>query len=110
MGRLCRLHSNDLFRLDREPDGYLGGSVKYLKQVIAQQAVELAFGSRAADELNSAIASATFGTDDFGPSHQRNMRKRRSAFPHLSFFSSDGNTPETHSAVSAEYARWTAQA
>jgi hypothetical protein len=38
------------------------------------------------------------------------MRKRRSAFPHLSFFSSDGNTPETHCAVSAEYARWTAQA
>jgi hypothetical protein len=63
-----------LLGLHREADGDLGRPVENFKHVIAQQAAEFAGGSRAACELNAAIAGIAVGADDVGFFHVANMR------------------------------------
>ena len=63
-----------LLGLHREAGGDFGRPIENFKHVIAQQAAELAGGSRAACELNAAIAGIAVGADDIGFFHVANMR------------------------------------
>jgi hypothetical protein len=58
-----------LFGLNSEADGDLGRTVENLKDVIAEQATELALGSRSGSQLDAAVARVTFRTGDVGLSH-----------------------------------------
>jgi hypothetical protein len=58
-----------LLGLDREAKSYFGGSVENLKNMIAGQSTELAFGPRPGGQFNAAVARMTFGASDVGLSH-----------------------------------------
>ncbi|MEO6841324.1 MAG: hypothetical protein ABI192_11210 [Bradyrhizobium sp.] len=65
------------FGLYREADGDLGRTVENLWHVIAQQAAELAGGSRAACQFDSPITGAAIRANDIGFFHVANTRSCR---------------------------------
>ena len=66
-----------LFGLDREADGDVGLAVEDLKQVTAEQAMELALGAPLGHQLDAPVAGIALGTGDVGFPHARNMRPGR---------------------------------
>lgn len=58
--------SKYLFRLDGEPERDLDCTVESLKQVVAEQATELARWRRLGNQFNAAVASLALGTGDIG--------------------------------------------
>jgi hypothetical protein len=69
-----------LFGLNREADGDLGRTVENLKDLIAEQATELALGSWSGSQLNAAVAGVTFRTGDVGLSHAPGICRDRERF------------------------------
>ena len=71
---LTRLGSFEcLFGLDREAERNFRRPVENLKEMIAEQATELALGAANGIQFNAAVAGIAFWTDYVGPSHRAYM-------------------------------------
>jgi hypothetical protein len=66
---LGRFSPESFLGLDRQADGYVAFAVEDLKKVIAQQAPEIALWPRPGSQLNAAVTSMAFRTDDIGSLH-----------------------------------------
>jgi hypothetical protein len=69
-----------LLGLDRQPDGYFLRAVEYLKNLIADQATELAFRPPAGRQFNPTITGVALRADNIRLSHAQNMRSPQRVF------------------------------
>jgi len=63
-----------LIGLNRQADGDFPRAVEHLKDLIAEQTVELALGALPARQLNAPVTGVAFWADDIRLAHSQNMQ------------------------------------
>jgi hypothetical protein len=67
------LHFEGFFRLNRQADRNIARTIERLKELIAEQAAELAFGTGPGRQFDAAIAGMAVGTANVGLIHFESM-------------------------------------